>query len=141
MKIYIYLFVIFFLNTPLVFAQDTSKEELDRDTLFFQYEKDYLKKGEHAKNEIYILDALKDQGSSEVFFFQIENILSNLEPKKTISLKSFIQNSKFYRPDKKKNTFDDSGLSKQLNKFIIFLEKPDCEAGTFFKVHSRTVMD
>lgn len=141
MKIHISILVLISINTSLVPAQDSTRINKDKDTLFFKYEKDYLKKGKHVENEIYVIDALKDNGSSEVFFFQIENTLSNLDPKKTISLKSFIKNSKFYRPEKKKNIFDDSALSNHLNKFIIFLEKPDCKPGTFFEVHTRTVID
>nr|WP_315158816.1 hypothetical protein [uncultured Flavobacterium sp.] len=88
------------------------------DTLFFKFDSKYINTYVEIPNRMYIDDS---SGSSDgSFFFQKDKTISNLKPNKVLSLKEFIQSSRFYEENKKQK-LKDLELSEYLNNYIIFL--------------------
>ncbi|WP_396602381.1 hypothetical protein [Algibacter sp. R77976] len=92
-------------------------QKANMDTLYFKFNKKYIKRGEVNKNQYY----LKDKSNEGDLFFIKRSILDNLKPKEVLCFKKFIRSSKYYNFSKKKNQrLDGYRLWEYLDKYIIF---------------------
>lgn len=122
-------------------AQVNVKDKPVKDTIFFKIDENYLQPGKYNKDQYYITDALKDNGSSEVFFFQIINNNLKLKPRDIMDLKDFIRKSDYYYSNRKTNKLDDFGLASYLEKYKIYLVDSSCNQLEILEVYPRTEID
>jgi hypothetical protein len=120
------LIIILFIIPIFFFAQEK------KDTLFFNFDKEYFKINAEEP-DIYYLEDSSNDGS---FIFLNPEIYYCLNPNIILNLKYFIRSSKFYRKDLFRK-LNDSGLSIYFKKYIIFLVKEK----EFIKVDASTVYE
>jgi hypothetical protein len=89
-----------------------------KDTLFFKFDSKYINTYVEIPNHFYLNDSSGSSNGS--FFFQKGKSKSDLKPKEVLSLKEFVQSSRFYEENKKQK-LNDLELSEFLNNYIIFL--------------------
>lgn len=123
-----------------LYAQDINDVKIKKDTLFLEFDKDYLQQGKYNLNHYYLKDALKDNGSSEIFFFEVMETVNKAKIGGIMNLKSFIRNSEFYDEDRESNRLDDFGLASHLENYSIFLVEFGCEP-KIISVYPRTEID
>ncbi|MHC0442815.1 hypothetical protein [Flavobacterium sp. 3-210] len=85
MKIHLYLLITF------LFGSNLQAQEKTKDTLFFKFDKSYIKESESD-----LIFFLKDTDSREMFYFKGAEVLNDLKPKKILCLKETIRQPKFY---------------------------------------------
>ena len=120
MKHFILLLIIFFIYT-LGFTQKT-----ERDTIYFRYDKTYLRTHKSNPGEYYFKDI---EGNGLITYFAKLKTVDNLKPKKILSLKHFIRSSKAYHK-KKPDTINQQKLLDIFEEYIIFLVQkidPTCK--------------
>jgi len=124
----------------LLFASMLKAQEEKKDTLYFNYDKDYLKayNNEYEQGTIYLKDS-SDVGQG-TFFFQATDTLFHLNPKKVLCLKEFVRSSKFYNKHKTKK-LDDYRLWEYLNRYQIFLVKENENKKYYLDVFAYFVIE
>jgi len=122
----------------LLFASMLKAQEEKKDTLYFNYDKDYLKayNNEYEQGTIYLKDS-SDVGQG-TFFFQATDTLFHLNPKKVLCLKEFVRSSKFYNKTKK---LDDYRLAVFLDSYQIFLVKENENKKYYLDVFAHFVIE
>ncbi|NCO64339.1 MAG: hypothetical protein GW839_09720 [Flavobacteriales bacterium] len=111
MKTYIFLAIFSIFSITILIGQEKSN-----DTLFFNFDTRYIKKGVINKTQFHI----KDSSYDGTFFFEKIGIVNNIKPKEILCLKKIVRNSKFY--DKKaKRKLNDYRLWEYLRDYTIFL--------------------
>jgi hypothetical protein len=106
-------------DLSLRFFNNEQKEILKKnlkDTLFFKFDKNYIDIYEVTPNKYY----LKDSSNDGAFYFEKQETIYNLNPKKVKCLKKFIRNSEFYRKDYHRK-LNDFRLTQYFGKYVIFL--------------------
>ncbi len=85
----------------LLFAINAQGQEKANDTLFFKFDKSYIKESD-------LTFYLKDTNHNEIFYFRGTQLLNDLKPKKILCLKEMIRQPKFYNKSKvqKLNTYE-----------------------------------
>ena len=124
----------------LLFASMLKAQEEKKDTLYFNYDKDYLKayNNEYEQGTIYLKDS-SDVGQG-TFFFQATDTLFHLNPKKVLCLKEFVRSSKFYNKHKTKK-LDDYRLAVFLDSYQIFLVKENENKKYYLDVFAHFVIE
>ena len=124
----------------LLFASMLKAQEENKDTLYFNYEKDYLKayNNEYEQGTIYLKDS-SDAGQG-TFFFQATDTLFHLNPKKVLCLKEFVRSSKFYNKHKTKK-LDDYRLAVFLDSYQIFLVKENENKKYYLDVFANFIIE
>ena len=122
----------------LLFASMLKAQEEKKDTLYFNYDKDYLSEFDVLPNEIHLEDAGSDH--SGTFFFQATDTLFHLNPKKVLCLKEFVRSSKFYNKHKTKK-LDDYRLAVFLDSYQIFLVKENENKKYYLDVFAHFVIE
>lgn len=103
----------------LFFLQFLVAQEKQKDTLFFHYDKKYIKTYNEMPQQLYLYDS--SEGSRGSFFFKEVEIKQNLNPKKISCLKIFVRSSEYYKNKK----LDNYKLASFLNTYIVFLTKKE----------------
>ena len=124
----------------LLFASMLKAQEEKKDTLYFNYDKDYLKayNNEYEQGTIYLKDS-SDVGQG-TFFFQATDTLFHLNPKKVLCLKEFVRSSKFYNKHKTKK-LDDYRLAVFLDSYQIFLVKENENKKYYLDVFAHFIIE
>ena len=130
--------IIYTVFSILLFTSTLYAQKQKKDTLFFNFEKNYLIEFDELPNEIYPIDAGSD--GSGTFYFQALDTLFNLKPKKVLCLKDFVRSSKFYNKHKTKK-LDDYGLWDYLDDFQIYLVKEEKKETIYLKVYAGFVIE
>lgn len=97
----------------------TNAQKQIKDTLFFKYDKNYIKERIIDTNIYYVLE---DSHSEGTFFFQGIQTFLNLKPEKKRCLKKYVRNSEYYDKSGKRKLYD-YGLYDHLRDYTIFLVK------------------
>ncbi|PWB19870.1 hypothetical protein, partial [Flavobacterium sp. HTF] len=111
MKTNFFIFLIILFCNGFMLAQQKTK-----DTLFFKYDKKYIKTYDEIPKHYYI-DEISN-GNNGIFFFKEINIFNNIKEKKILSLKKFVRNLNVYD---KNHKIDDYELAGLFNKNTVFL--------------------
>jgi hypothetical protein len=103
-----------------LFSTFIKAQEKTKDTLFFSYDKKYIKTYVEIPNHFYIKDG---SGYMDGTFHFVEGQILNthINPKE-ICLEKFIRSSKFYNKNKKPK-LNDYALWEYFNDYVIFLVK------------------
>lgn len=110
-----------------------------KDTLFFKLDNDYVYKSKDAYKSKYIsIDYLiKDNSTDEVFFFKELETVKMLKPNEVLSLKNFIQSSRFY-DENKSHKLSEMYLMKFMADYVIYLVNNKNE---YLKVEPSVVIE
>ena len=123
MKMYFFwIFVI-----ALALQKTYGQEQKIKDTLFFDYNIQYVKTYHELPREHYI-----EEKSNNSFFFVEEERMQGLKPKKVLNLKRFVRKSRFYK--RQTNFLYVNDFSEYLDNYIIFFKKGD----TFIRVYTSS---
>lgn len=127
------IFISILLNFSFVLV--AYNQELKKDTLFFQFDKNYILKTKiNSKNLL-----LKDSSNGGAFQFIIKkefNKLNNVEIK---NLKEFVRNSFFYNSKRKYRKLNDYGLADYLNNYVVILVEISKSKNNFLEVQPITI--
>lgn len=110
---------------------DNLIENKIKDTLFFQLDTDYFRQHVEMPKQYYIGDG--SPGSDGSFFFNEISFVNNLNAKEVLSLKYFIQSSRFYDKNKKQK-LDDLKLFDYFKNYVIFLVSGNNKKAKYIKV-------
>ncbi len=114
----------------------------EKETLYFEFEEGYFQKGKYDENLLYIKDALKDEGSSEIFLFKIMERSSDIAPPKKIeNFQQYIRSSDFFHEEKKVNKLRDYRLASHLQNFTIYLVDYRSGPPKYFRVYPLTEIE
>ena len=91
-------------------------QERISDTLFFKYDKNYIKTYPEIPKQYYLADI--KTGGNGTFFLNEVQIVSNLKKKKMLCFKKFVHDLKFYN---KKQELDDNKLADYLSQHTVYL--------------------
>lgn len=112
----------------------TSSFSQEKDTLFFNYDEHYLESYPRSPDLLYPKDI---QGNEANLFLFKDEVYYDLDPKKILCLKEFL-NARIFNDENNKNdgnkkiNFDD--LVDYLKKFELFLVKKEKKRVKFLKV-------
>ncbi|MEA1784560.1 hypothetical protein U1E44_00510 [Arenibacter sp. GZD96] len=109
-------FVCFYCFVTIVVT--INAQRFQRDTLYFNLEGEYIYESIYVPNTFLLMDS-NDIGSG-TFFFEKEESVYGLSPKKPISLKKYVRSSNFYDKRKGRKLYDE-GLFHHFEQFVIFL--------------------
>lgn len=109
-------------------------QEKPKDTLFFKYDKKYIKTYEQIPHYYFLEDS--SGISSGTFFFEELEVTSNIKPDKIFCLKKMVRSSKFYNSNRKMK-LDDNGLFEYFNNYIVFLVKKNKNVNSYIRVRSN----
>lgn len=137
-----YLFLVVSLLWFTSNSQNPTSDINVKDTLFFELDKGYFQKDRYDENFLHIVDALVDQGSSEIFLFKIMDKRSDIAPPKNINgFPQYIRRLGFFSGEKKTNKLKDYDLASHLKKYIIYLVDNDCKPPNYLKVYPLTQIE
>lgn len=89
-----------------------------KDTLFFKLDNEYVYKSKNGSKDYLLKDSSRIFDGT--FFFNKAQRVSDLNPKKVLSLKEFVQSSRFY-DNNKQTKINDYELMEYLSQYVIFL--------------------
>lgn len=123
-------------------GQDIRTTENLKDTLFFELDENYFKKGKYEEDLLFIKDALIDKGSSEIFIFKIMEIVNDItHPEKIGDFQMYIRRTKFYDTKKKINKLNDYQLASYLQNNVIYLVDLSCTPPIYLRVYPLTQIE
>ncbi len=111
-------------------------QEKEKDTLFFKYDKKYIKTYVEIPKHYY-LDEISDANNG-TFFFNEVRIANEVKAKKMLCLKKFVRNSKFYN---KKQKLDDYQLGVFLNQYILYLVRKNGDYNEYIQVEAAVEIE
>jgi len=113
MKIYLCLLMAF------LFEINIQAQEKEKDTLFFKFDRSYIKESESESDLIF---SLKDTDNTEMFYFKRAEVVNSLKPKRILCLKETIRQPNFYN---KSNVpkLNNNQLLKYFSSKITYLVK------------------
>jgi hypothetical protein len=124
---------IFYLTFAIILISLSSKaQSIVKDTLFFKFDKNYILQSKNGSGNFILVDS----NSDGTFYFERQETIYNLNPKKVKCLKKFIRNSEFYRKDYHRK-LEDYSLDEYFRNYIIFL----VHKNEFIHVESRFEID
>lgn len=110
--------IILTLFISLILQNIGYSQEIEDDTLYFEYDNIYLRE-EFLNEPNYLF--VEDSGNDSAYFFFIKkSVYKGLAPKKVLNLKEYIRASSFYREGYKRK-LEDYGLYEYFKNYTIFL--------------------
>ena len=104
---------------------------MNKDTLFFKYDSQYIKTHIEIPKHYYLDDS--SGGNNGSFFFKEVRVINNIDMKQILCIKKFIRSSKFYDKNKKLNDYE---LASFFNKYLVFLVRKNSKETEYIHVES-----
>ena len=107
----------------------TYGQKVQKDTLFFNLDKNYFIQYAVTPDRYY----LKDRNSDGIFYLESTQEFKNLKPKKILCLKKYVRRSQYYNK-KKIRKVNQYQLFLHLNEYVIFLVHKNKYSTKYIKV-------
>ncbi|MDG1870573.1 MAG: hypothetical protein P8I78_01255 [Flavobacterium sp.] len=92
------------LLVALLFLKSLEAQKMNKETLFFKYDSQYIKTHIEIPKHYYLDDS--SGGNIGSFFFKELRVINNTDMKQILCIKKFIRSSKFYDQHKKLNDYE-----------------------------------
>ena len=119
------------LLVALLFLNSLEAQKINKDTLFFKYDSQYIKTHIEIPKHYYLDDS--SGGNKGSFFFKEVRVINNIDMKQILCIKKFIRSSKFYDKHKKLNDYE---LASFFTKYLIFLVRKTGKETEYIQVES-----